>query len=144
MAVSRAEATWQGDLAGGSGEVSADSGLFTGAKLTWAARTERPDTAATATSPEELIAAAHAGCYAMALSHTLAEAGHTAERLDVKAVVHFTPDEGVRQIDLSVAGHVSGIDAAEFSRLAAAGEQGCPISNLVRAGTTIRLEATLA
>ena len=133
----------EGDLAGGSGEVSADSGLFTGAKLTWAARTERPDTAATATSPEELLAAAHAGCYAMALSHTLAEAGHTAARLDVKAVVHFTPDGGgPRSTSPSPAGRPASTGPGS-SELAQQGEQGCPMSNLFRAGTEIRPEATL-
>jgi len=72
MAVSRASAVWAGDLAEGSGRVSAETGLFTDAPVTWAARTSRPDPK---TSPEELLAAAHAACYAMACSHALAEAG---------------------------------------------------------------------
>ena len=75
MAESRASAVWEGNLVDGSGVVGAASGLFADAPITWAARTSRPDPK---TSPEELIAAAHAACYAMAFSHTLAEAGSPA------------------------------------------------------------------
>jgi len=103
MAESHASAVWEGNLVEGSGHVSAASGLFTDAPVTWAARTSRPDPK---TSPEELIAAAHAACYAMAFSHTLAEAGSPAERLAVDAVCHFTPIESggfaVSRMDLDV------------------------------------------
>ena len=78
MAESRASAVWQGDLGSGNGKVSVASGAFPEQAVTWAARTNRPDPK---TSPEELIAAAHAACYAMAFSNTLATAGHVAERL---------------------------------------------------------------
>jgi osmotically inducible protein OsmC len=91
MAESRASAVWEGSLVEGHGAVSASSGLFTDAPVTWAARTSRPDPK---TSPEELIAAAHAACYAMAFSHALAEAGHVPEQVSVSAVCHFTPIEG--------------------------------------------------
>ena len=91
MAVSRASAVWEGDLVGGSGRVSVDSGAFPEQAVSWAARTERPDPE---DEPEELISAAHAACYAMALSGTLAGAGHAPERLSVDAVTHFTPLEG--------------------------------------------------
>jgi osmotically inducible protein OsmC len=145
MAVSRAQASWSGDLAGGSGTVSAESGVFTDLGLTWAGRTERP---AGSSSPEELLAAAHAGCYAMALSNTLAEAGHVPARLEVSATVHFTPQDGggfaVDRSELSVKGDVPGVDATRFEELARLGEQGCPVSNLFRGNAEISVAATLA
>ena len=144
MAVSRASVVWEGDLAGGSGRVSVDSGTFSELPVTWAARTSRPDPN---TSPEELIAAAHAACYAMALSHTLASAGSVPERLSVSAVCHFTPlDAGgfsVSAIDLDVHGRVPGLDQAGFELAAREGEEGCPVSNAVRGNVEIRLTATL-
>ena len=144
MAESRASAVWVGNLADGSGEVSAASGLFTGAPVTWAARTSRPDPK---TSPEELIAAAHAACYAMAFSHTLAEAGSPAKRVSVNAVCHFTPVEGggfaVSRMDLDVHGSVPGLDQLAFERLADEGDQGCPVSNALRGNVEIAILATL-
>jgi osmotically inducible protein OsmC len=144
MAVSRASAVWEGDLTGGSGRVSVASGAFPELPVTWAARIERPDSK---TSPEELIAAAHAACYAMAFSNTLATAGHAPERLSVDAVTHLTPLEGggvgITRTDLAVRGRVAGIDQAEFERLAAEGEHGCPVSNALRGNVEIRLKATL-
>jgi lipoyl-dependent peroxiredoxin len=144
MAESRASVVWEGDLAGGSGRVSVDSGAFSELPVTWAARTGRPDPN---TSPEELIAAAHAACYAMALSHTLAGAGSAPERLAVSAVCHFTPlDAGgfsVSAIDLDVHGRVSGLDQAGFELAAREGEEGCPVSNAIRGNVEIRLTATL-
>jgi len=144
MAESHASAVWEGNLVEGSGHVSAASGLFTDAPVTWAARTSRPDPK---TSPEELIAAAHAACYAMAFSHTLAEAGSPAERLAVDAVCHFTPIESggfaVSRMDLDVHGLVPGIDQDAFERLAREGEHGCPVSNALRGNVEIALTATL-
>jgi lipoyl-dependent peroxiredoxin len=144
MAESRASAVWVGNLADGSGEVSAASGLFTGAPVTWAARTSRPDPK---TSPEELIAAAHAACYAMAFSHALAEAGSPAKRLSVNAVCHFTPVEGggfaVSRMELDVHGSVPGLDQQAFARLADEGDQGCPVSNALRGNVEIAISATL-
>jgi osmotically inducible protein OsmC len=144
MAESHASAVWEGNLVEGSGHVSAASGLFTDAPVTWAARTSRPDPK---TSPEELIAAAHAACYAMAFSHTLAEAGSPAERLAVDAVCHFTPIESggfaVSRMDLDVHGSVPGIDQDAFERLAREGEHGCPVSNALRGNVEIELTATL-
>jgi lipoyl-dependent peroxiredoxin len=145
MAVSRARATWSGDLPGGQGSVSAESGAVADLGLTWAARTERP---AGTTSPEELLAAAHAGCYAMALSNTLAEAGHVPARLDVSAAVYFTPQDGggfaIDRSELEVTGEVPGVDQARFEELARLGEQGCPVSNLFRGNAEITVSATLA
>src|SRR6185437_9998050 len=130
MAESRASALWQGDLGSGSGKVSVASGAFPAQALTWAARTNRPDPK---TSPEELIAAAHAACYAMAFSHTLAEAGHVPERVSVTAVCHFTPIEGggfsVSKMEVDVHGRVPGVDVEAFQQLAEEGERGCPVSN---------------
>jgi osmotically inducible protein OsmC len=109
--------------------------------VTWKARTERPDSK---TSPEELIAAAHAACFAMALSNTLAEAGHTATELQISAVCHFQPGAGITTMKLDVQGSVPGVDQAEFERLAGVGEAGCPVSNALRGNVEISLTATLA
>jgi osmotically inducible protein OsmC len=144
MAESRASALWQGDLGSGSGKVSVASGAFPEQAVTWKARTERPDPK---TSPEELIAAAHAACYAMAFSHTLAEAGHAPEQVAVDAACQFAPIEGggfaITRIDLTVRGRVPGIDQAEFERLAGDGERGCPVSNALRGNVEIGLAVTL-
>jgi lipoyl-dependent peroxiredoxin len=144
MAESRASAVWEGNLVEGHGRVSAASGVFTDLDLTWAARTNRPDPK---TSPEELIAAAHAACYAMAFSHTLAEAGHAPERVSVTAVCHFTPIEGggfsVSKMEVDVHGRVPGVDAEAFQHLAEEGERGCPVSNALRGNVEIVLRATL-
>ena len=144
MAESRASAVWEGNLVEGHGRVSAATGVFTDLDLTWAARTNRPDPK---TSPEELIAAAHAACYAMAFSNTLAEAGHAAERVSVTAVCHFTPIEGggfsVSKMEVDVHGRVPGVDAEAFQHLAEEGERGCPVSNALRGNVEIVLRATL-
>ena len=144
MAESRASAVWEGNLVEGHGRVSASSGVFTDLDLTWAARTNRPDPK---TSPEELIAAAHAACYAMAFSHTLAEAGHAPKRVSVTAVCHFTPIEGggfsVSKMEVDVHGRVPGVDAEAFQQLAEEGERGCPVSNALRGNVEIVLRATL-
>jgi len=144
MAESRANAVWAGDLIGGSGSVTVASGAFPEQVVTWAARTNRPDPK---TSPEELIAAAHAACYAMAFSHTLATAGHTPERVAVEAVCRLDPLDGggvaITHIDLTVRGRVAGLDQAEFQRLAEEGERGCPVSNALRGNVEIGLSVTL-
>lgn len=144
MAESRATAVWEGDLTSGRGRVSADSGVFSDAPVSWAARTERPSAT---TSPEELLAAAHAACYAMALSGTLASGGNVPERLEISAVCAFTPKHGggfeVSRIDLDVHGRVPGLDQAGFEQAAREGEQGCPISNALRGNVDISVTATL-
>jgi osmotically inducible protein OsmC len=144
MAESRASAVWEGNLVEGHGRVSAASGVFADLDLTWAARTNRPDPK---TSPEELMAAAHAACYAMAFSHALAEAGHAPEQVSVTAVCHFTPIEGggfsVSRMEVDVHGRVPGIDAETFHQLAEDGERGCPVSNALRGNVEIVLRATL-
>lgn len=146
MAADRqATTTWTGDLMSGSGTATGKSGALTDLGVTWAARTEQSDGK---TSPEELVAAAHSSCYAMAFSGALAKEGHAPESLEVTATVTFDPDaEGgakVTKSALKVVGKVPGISEQEFKEIAKKGEQGCPISNLIRGGTEITLDASLA
>ncbi len=140
----RAEAVWEGNLIQGSGKVvSVGSGAIGELPITWASRTERSDGK---TSPEELIAAAHAACYAMAFSHTLAQAGTPAERLLVNAVCTFEQVEAgfkITMMDLDVRGKVPGLDEAGFEKAAQQAEQGCPVSNALRNNVQIRVKAHL-
>src|SRR2546421_1194763 len=111
-----AQVTWQGSLMEGSGEIhEVPSGAFGPLQISWASRAEEP---AGKTSPEELIAAAHASCFAMALSNELAEAGHTADRLETSATVTFEPGEGIKSSALTVRGSVPGLSADELQRFA--------------------------
>jgi osmotically inducible protein OsmC len=146
MAATRtARARWEGTLVEGRGTVSTGtSPLFADAPVTWAARTEAPDGM---TSPEELLAAAHAACYAMAFSNVLAKAGTPARSLDVQASATFAPKEGggwyVQSMELTVVGDVPGTDQAAFEQAASEGEAGCPISNALRGNVEISVAATL-
>jgi len=143
-AIRRASATWQGDLLSGSGTVSAEtSSVFSSLPVTWAARTEE---SGGKTSPEELVAAAHAACYAMAFSGNLARNETPARRLDVSATVTFDKtDAGWRVIssELTVRGDVPGIDAAKFGELAEAAKDGCPISNALKGNVQLSVNASL-
>lgn len=145
MAQRTATANWQGDLIGGSGTVSSGSGVVSDQPVTWAARTESSDGK---TSPEDLIAAAHASCYAMALSHALAENGTPATSVDVTATVGFEPQpEGgfaVTYSNLSVKAAVDGLTQDQFAEVAKSGEAGCPVSNALRGNVAIDLDASLA
>lgn len=139
----RAEATWEGNLLKGRGSVRARSGAFGDFPLTWASRTERSEGK---TSPEELIAAAHAGCYSMALSQTLAGEGKTAENLTVNAVCTFEQVEGnfkITTMTLTVQGKVPGLDAIGFTQAAQKAEQSCPVSNALRNNVVIHVNAHL-
>jgi osmotically inducible protein OsmC len=139
----RAEAVWNGDLMHGNGQVSVGSAAFGALPVTWASRTERSDGK---TSPEELIAAAHAACYAMAFSNTLASSGTPPEQLTVNAVCTFQQVEGgfkISTMDLDVHGKVPGLDAASFAQAAQKAEQGCPVSNALRNNVEIRVNAHL-
>ncbi len=142
--IRRAQANWNGTLLQGEGSFTVGSGALGDQAITWSARTEQPGGN---TSSEELIAAAHASCYAMAFSHTLAEAGHPAEKLTVSAEVSLVPvPEGgfrVGASSLSVSGKVPGIDQSQFDDYAKQGEAGCPISNALRGNVEITLKATL-
>jgi osmotically inducible protein OsmC len=138
MAERTANVTWIGDLGHGSGTVTVDSGALPEFPVTWASRTERSDGK---TSPEELIAAAHASCYSMALSHALSEAGTPPMSLAVSATATLDmTDAGLRIItmDLDVKGKVAGIDAAAFAEAAEGARTGCPVSNALT-GVEIRL-----
>jgi osmotically inducible protein OsmC len=141
MAVeSRADATWEGDLLSGSGRVTPASGAFPQLPLTWSARSESRENG---TSPEELIAAAHAACYSMALSLGLAQGGHPPERLETSARVGFQAGEGITGIQLSVRGRVPGLDAAGFQQAAEAAKETCPVSRALAAVKISLAEAEL-
>ncbi len=143
--VRRADVVWRGNLLQGSGTFDVGSGALTAQAVSWPARTEGPGGK---TSPEELLAASHASCYAMAFSHTLGEAGHPPQELRVSASVTFVPKpEGGFRVGASalrVEGVVPGLDQAGFADLAAQGEAGCPISNALRGNVDITVEAALA
>lgn len=140
MAERRASATWYGDLFEGRGTVSAEtSSLFSEADVTWAARTEAPGGK---TSPEELIAAAHASCFGMALSNELSSRGHTPERLGVSATSTFE-DGTITRMALEVEADVPGTDKAAFDEALAAAEQSCPVSNALRGNVEIEVTSNL-
>ena len=144
MAIAERTATagWDGDLAHGRGTVTGASGALPDLPVTWASRTERSDGK---TSPEELVAAAHASCFSMALAHTLAQAGNPPEHLDVKAKVTLDQREGaptVTSSELAVTGRVPGIDQAAFAHAANDAGRNCPISRAL-GGVDIRVNATL-
>lgn len=145
QAIERSAATeWVGDLAAGSGTLSFDSGAFANTAVTWASRTEEPNGK---TSPEELIAAAHSSCYAMAFSHTLTQAGHKPNDLHVTAKVGLEPKAGggfaVTSSALTVRGHVPSLTQDEFADFANQAEQACPVSNALRNNLEITVDATL-
>jgi len=143
-AIRRAEATWAGPLSTGSGTVGAvSSGAFNDLAVSWAARTEASDGK---TSPEELLAAAHSSCFAMALSGALFRAGTPPERLDVSAEVTFDKLEaGWRVVSsaLTVRGKVPGMSAADFAAAAEQTRTGCPISQALIGNVALSVEATL-
>ena len=142
--IRRAEAAWQGDLVNGSGAVSgASSEAFVELPVTWLSRTEAPEGR---TSPEELLAAAHASCYLMALSAGLAKAGTTPSRLNVSVTVAADRVDGswtVLSSALDVRGHVPGIDQAGFTAAADAAKDGCPISRALKGNVDLSVTATL-
>lgn len=137
---SSASTTWEGDLAHGAGRTTPDSGAFPTVEVSWASRTER---AAGATSPEEMLAAAHASCFCMALAHQLAEAGTPPDRLEATATVDFVAGEGVKSSRIAVTGRVAGIDEAQFEQAAGDAGDGCPISGALAGNVAISVEATL-
>jgi lipoyl-dependent peroxiredoxin len=140
----RAHATWEGDLRSGSGQFDlTSSGTVTGQPVTFASRFE-PE-AGGKTSPEELIAAAHATCVSMALANGLAQDGHAPTRLETDAVCTLDQtDEGFRitSMHLTVRGEVDGIDEGTFQQAAETAKDGCPVSNAL-GGVEISVEASL-
>ncbi len=138
----RAHVVWKGNLFKGVGTFDlVSSEAVQDLPVTWASRTERPDGK---TSPEELIAAAHASCYAMAFSNTLAEQGNEPEELNINAVCTFDVDQlKVTTMVLEVHGRVPGLDADGFQSAAEQAEQTCPVSNALRGNVDIQVNASL-
>ena len=146
MGSKRATATWTGNLTEGSGSVSADSGIFSDVGLTWSARLDEGNPA---TSPEELIAAAHAACFSMALSNDLSTAGFTPEKLETSSTIKFGPKkEGggvkIHSSAITVSATVPGISADQFAKIADGAKTGCPVSAALAGNVEITLEAKLA
>ena len=138
----RANVVWRGNLFEGSGTFDlVSSEAAQDMPITWASRAERPDGK---TSPEELIAAAHASCYAMALSNTLAEQGNEPEELNISAVCTFDVDQlKVTTMVIDVHGRVPGLDAEGFDSATEQAEQVCPVSNALRGNVDIQVNASL-
>ena len=137
----KAEVTWKGDLMSGSGRIeSVTSGSVGGLDVSWPARSEEPGGK---TSPEELIAAAHATCLSMALSNGLAQGGHAPEELKTSATVTFQPGEGITKIALDVDGRVPGMDDDAFRQAAEQAKEDCPVSKALAAVPEISLNARL-
>lgn len=138
----RAEVTWQGNLMKGSGTFDlASSGTMTGAQVTFARRVGNPEGS---TSPEELIAAAHASCYAMALSNTLGEQGNDPEELNISATCTLDTDSlKITTMVLDIRGNVPGVDEEGFRSAAEQAEQICPVSNALRGNVDIQLNTRL-
>ena len=137
----KASAIWNGDLPNGSGAISAPSGVLDGTNYSFKTRFED---GVTGTNPEELIAAAHASCFSMALSHELAQAGHTPKSVATEAVLQLDEVEGgfaISKIHLSTDANVPGIAQDDFDRIAAAAKAVCPVSKAL--SVEITLEARL-
>jgi len=143
MAAERsAEVTWQGSLMEGRGTIDqVGSRAFGPLDVSWAARSE--EEAGGKTSPEELIAAAHAACLSMALSHGLAQAGNAPEQLKTSATVTFVPGTGITKIALTVRGRVPGLDEGAFRHAAEEAKEGCPVSKALAGVGEITLDASL-
>ena len=140
MPTRTADAVWNGSLLEGKGQLSLGSKAFSGS-YDWKGRSGD----GAGTNPEELIAAAHAGCFSMALSHQLSQAGHTATRIKTTAKVNFekqTDGFAITRIDLNTEAQVPGIDDAQFQKFATGAKEGCPVSKALKA-TPINLTAKL-
>jgi lipoyl-dependent peroxiredoxin len=138
-----AQCTWNGDLAHGKGVVTGASGALTELPVTWASRTER---SAGQTSPEELIAAAHASCFSMALSHELSQGGNAPDQLEVTARVTLDERDGAPTVttsEITVEGRVPGIDQEAFTEAATNAGKQCPVSRAL-GGVQITVQATLS
>ncbi len=138
----RAEVTWNGDLMSGSGTIDrVGTGAFGPLDVSWPARAE--DASGGTTSPEELIAAAHASCFSMALAGGLAKGGNVPERLSTSATVTFVPGTGITKIALEVRGTVPGLDDAGFREAAAGAKANCPVSKALAGVGEITVDASL-
>jgi osmotically inducible protein OsmC len=142
MAERTAAVTWNGSLLEGGGQIdSVGSGAFGPLEVTWAARTE--EESGGRTSPEELIAAAHAACFSMALSHGLAQAGSPPDELKTTATVTFVPGTGITKVVLHVRGNVPGMDEAAFREAAETAKENCPVSKALAGVSEILLDASI-
>lgn len=138
----KAEVVWSGNLLSGTGKIEfTGSGAIQGLDMTWASRSE-PDEQGR-TSPEELIAAAHASCFSMALSHALSEAGTPPDRLHVRATSTFVPGTGITSMRLEVRGKVEGMDDAAFKQAADRAKETCPVSQALKGNVDIQVDAAL-
>jgi lipoyl-dependent peroxiredoxin len=141
MADSTANVTWNGSLIEGAGTIdSVGSGVFGSLPITWSARTGEESGK---TTPEELIAAAHASCFSMALSHGLAGEGTPPESLETSATVTFVPGTGITKVALTVRGSVPGLDEAGFVAAAEDARVNCPVSKALAAVPEITVDAAL-
>lgn len=134
---STATAHWEGDLMSGAGTASLTSGAGGPFPVDWKARSEEHGSK---TSPEELIAAAHATCFSMALSNALGKAGTPPDRLDVTATATFVPGEGITGMQLVMSGEVPGLSDEEFREAAEQAKQNCPVSQALAGNVPITLE----
>jgi len=133
-----ASGTWHGDLKSGKGLIDATSGVLRHTPFSFATRFENEK----GTNPEELIAAAHAACYSMAFSNYLSTNGHVPEVITTRATITLE-DGKINKMHLETRGKVAGVDNAQFKKLADEAEKKCPVSNLLRPGLTISLDASL-
>jgi osmotically inducible protein OsmC len=139
----RASVTWNGDLMSGSGTIDeVGSNAFGPLDVSWSARSE--EASGGKTSPEELIAAAHATCFSMALSHGLAQAGTPPERLQTSAAVTFVPGSGITKVAITVRGSVPGVDEDGFQAAAETAKANCPVSQALAGVPEITVDAQLA
>ena len=136
-----ATAIWSGDLKSGKGSLTSQSGALSALPYSFAARFE-DETGKSGTNPEELIAAAHAGCFSMQLSHFLAENGTPAAKLETTAAVELIPGKGITGSALSLTADVPGITDEKFQELATKAKAGCPVSQALGA-INVTLEAKL-
>jgi osmotically inducible protein OsmC len=135
-----ARAEWRGDSRSGSGKISTSSGAITDQPYSWSMRFENEP----GTNPEELIAAAHAACYSMALASTLARQGHKLDEVQTEATLTMTRDDSgakLAHMALKVRARLGTLDEQTFRKVAQEAEQNCPVSNLLRCGLTIELDA---
>jgi osmotically inducible protein OsmC len=133
-----ATGTWHGDLKNGQGSIDATSGVLNQTPFSFATRFEN----AQGTNPEELIAAAHAACYSMAFSNYLSQQGHVPDTITTRATITLE-DGKIHKMHLETRGKVDGLDNNAFKRLADEAEKKCPVSNLLRPGLTLTLDAAL-
>ncbi len=134
-----ATGVWKGDLKSGNGLIDATSGVLHQTPFSFATRFEN----AKGTNPEELIAAAHAACFSMAFANYLSEKGHQAQEITTRATITLE-GTSITKMHLETQGRVPGVDAAQFKTLADEAEKACPVSNLLRSGLQISLDASLA